>query len=287
MSAKQSVQNPDVNAGIEYWNTQPASLDGVLGGFGSGTLPRVEALGSRQFLLDLLPELCTVPSALRPLKPAQLTRRTRALDVGAGIGRVTSSVLLHLIQDVVLVEPVDHYVREALMRSTASVHTMGEWKGIEDRTKSVTIVKGTLQAFDPRRPVEELTECEILGRAGYTPVEEKPDGSGYDVVWCQWCLGHLSDEELVQFLKRSKEALRTTTEGTGDFEGIIVVKENLCHEKVPGEANTVFDSQDSSLTRSDHAWKQCFEAAGLRILKEEVQLGLPEGLYAVKMYALR
>ncbi len=239
---------------------------------------------------------------MRPLKPAQLTRRTRALDVGAGIGRVTYSVLLHLIQDVVLVEPVDHYVREALMRSTASVHTMGELKGIEDRTKSVTIVKGTLQAFDPRRPVEELTECEILGRAGYTPIEEKPDGSGYDVVWCQWCLGHLSDEELVQFLKRSKEALRTTTEGTGDFEGIIVVKENLCHEKVPGEANTVFDSQDSSLTRSvkedfffllailtsasrrsDHAWKQCFEAAGLRILKEEVQLGLPEGLYAVKM----
>jgi len=194
---------------------------------------------------------------------------------------VTSDVLLHLVQDVVLVEPVDHFVREALKRSTAPVHASGEWKGIDDRTKSVTIVKGTLQAFDPRRPVEELKGCEILGRAGYTPAEGKPDGKGYDVVWCQWCLGHLSDEELVQFLKRSKEALRTTADGTGDFEGLIVVKENLCSE------NVSFDSQDSSLTRSDHAWKQCFEAAGLRILKEEVQLGLPEGLYTVKMYALR
>lgn len=31
-------QQPDVQDGIEYWNTQPASLDGVLGGYGSGVL---------------------------------------------------------------------------------------------------------------------------------------------------------------------------------------------------------------------------------------------------------
>lgn len=171
------------------------------------------------------------------------------MDVGAGIGRVTSSVLLHLVQDVVLVEPVEHYVREALAQSTAPVHAHGEWKGIDDLTKSVTIVKGTLQEFDPRRPVEELTDCEILGRAGYSPGSGKPDASGYDVIWCQWCLGHLSDEELVRFLKRSKEALRSTTDGTGDFDGIIVIKENLCNEEAPGEASTAFDSQDSTLTR--------------------------------------
>lgn len=29
---------PDVQEGIEYWTTQPASLDGVLGGYGSGVL---------------------------------------------------------------------------------------------------------------------------------------------------------------------------------------------------------------------------------------------------------
>jgi protein N-terminal methyltransferase len=75
--------------GLEYWETQEASLDGVLGGFGSGSLPRVDSLGSRLFLLNVLPELSTVPSALRPLNPP--TRRTRGLDVGAGIGRVTVS----------------------------------------------------------------------------------------------------------------------------------------------------------------------------------------------------
>ncbi|KLO14698.1 DUF858-domain-containing protein [Schizopora paradoxa] len=280
-------QKPDLNLGIEYWNTQPASVDGVLGGYGTGALPRVETLGSRRFVLDLLPELCTVPSALRPLKPTQSKRRTRAVDVGAGIGRVTSSVLLHLVQDVVLVEPVDHFVRKALVQATAPVHASGEWKGIDDRTKSVTIVKGALQAFDPREPLEKLTGCEILGRAGYSPEAGNPDPSGYDVIWCQWCMGHLSDEDLVRFLKQSKEALRSTADDTGDFDGIIVIKENLCSEETPGEARTVFDDEDNSLTRSDHAWKKCIEAAGLRIVKEEIQLGLPVALYAVKTYALR
>jgi protein N-terminal methyltransferase len=30
------MPQPDVRAGIEYWNSQAASLDGVLGGYGSG-----------------------------------------------------------------------------------------------------------------------------------------------------------------------------------------------------------------------------------------------------------
>ncbi|KAG9226093.1 hypothetical protein CCMSSC00406_0005004 [Pleurotus cornucopiae] len=108
---------PDIKEGIEYWNTQPASLDGVLGGLGSGSLPRVDAVGSRLFLLNILPELCTVPSALRPLSPPSTPGyRTRALDVGAGIGRVTADVLLPLVSDVVLLEPVDHFVQEALTR---------------------------------------------------------------------------------------------------------------------------------------------------------------------------
>lgn len=32
------VDNVDVEAGLAYWKTQPANLDGVLGGFGSGVL---------------------------------------------------------------------------------------------------------------------------------------------------------------------------------------------------------------------------------------------------------
>ncbi|KAI5117656.1 hypothetical protein M0805_008886 [Coniferiporia weirii] len=280
------TQEPNVQDGIEYWKTQPASLDGVLGGYGSCTLPRTDALGSRQFLLSLLPQLSIVPSAIRPLKPTPLTQRTRALDVGAGIGRVTSTVLLHLVDDVVLLEPVEHFVREALQRVSASEHNeyTGEWKGVKGAHKSVTVVQGTLQDFDPRASPESGSNGTFLGRLGYAPPEGKPDGnSGFDVAWCQWCLGHLSDEDLVAFLKRTKESLRSISKGTGDMEGLIIVKENTCSELQPGQARTEFDKDDSSLTRSDQAWKDVFLAAGLKLIREEVQLGFPEGLYPVKM----
>ncbi|KAF8212177.1 methyltransferase domain-containing protein [Mycena galopus ATCC 62051] len=274
--------DPNVEDGLEYWQTQPASLDGVLGGFGTGSLPRVDSLGSRLFLLNLLPELSTVPSALRPLNPP--TRRTRALDVGAGIGRVTADVLLHLVSDVVLLEPVDNFIQEALLRGRASVSPAPTdphpWRGIADASKSVTFLRGTLQAFDPARP----HHATMLDRVGHTPapaqlVDEAL--SGFDVVWCQWCLGHLSDPDLAAFLRRSKAALREPG------KSIIVVKENLCADEPGGAACIVFDAEDSSLTRSDRAWKDVFDAAGLKLITEQVQEGLPDGLYVVKMYALR
>jgi hypothetical protein len=34
---------------------------------------------------------------------------------------------------------------------------------------------------------------------------------------------------------------------------------------------------------SDKVWKHVFEQAGLRLIREEVQDGLPEGLFVVKM----
>ncbi|KAH7914682.1 alpha-N-methyltransferase NTM1 [Hygrophoropsis aurantiaca] len=277
------IPEPDLEDGIGYWETQPASLDGVLGGFGSGSLPRVDALGSRQFLLNLLPELSTVPSALRPLETNKPTRN-RALDVGAGIGRVTADVLLHLTSDVVLLEPVEGFINEALACGEASANLVVSadengyktgWKGISDKSKSVTFLQGPLQSFDPSQPTEST---KLLGRIGFSPTEDQAE-SGFDVIWCQWCLGHLSDIDLVAFLKRSRNAL-------GGPKSLIVVKENLCSEH-GDEPRTVFDEQDSSLTRSDKAFKKLFKDAGLSVVREQIQHGLPEGLYPVKMFALR
>jgi len=106
---------------------------------------------------------------------------------------------------------------------------------------------------------------------------------GFDVIWCQWCLGHLSDVDLIAFFRRSHAALRDKEKG----KSLIAVKENLCSDLDGGGPRTVFDRQDSSLTRSDKAWKAIFGKAGLKLVREQVQQGLPEGLYEVKMYALR
>ena len=59
----------------------------------------------------------------------------------------------------------------------------------------------------------------------------------YDLIWNQWCLGHLTDEQLIHYLERCKTALNP--EG-----GLIVVKENLSTS-----GTDLFDEVDSSVTR--------------------------------------
>ncbi|TFK54766.1 DUF858-domain-containing protein [Heliocybe sulcata] len=290
---------PDVVAGINYWSSQSADYDGVLGGFGTGSLPRIDALGSRQFTLYLLPEISTVPSAVQPLCKPAIDRRTRALDVGAGVGRVTSDVLLHLFSDVVLAEPVESFILEAVARGRRSENDTLEsaedadpftpWRGIKEKTKSVTFIQATLQSLDPSHP---RRSGKYLGRVGYQNTsnddsENQPAAipedmdSGFDVIWCQWCLGHLSDPDLVSFLRRCQPALRNPT------NGFIIVKENTCSDTPDGGPRSHFDEEDSSITRSDMAFKQVFRDAGLRVVHEQVQEGFPAGLYVVKMYALQ
>ncbi|KDQ17842.1 hypothetical protein BOTBODRAFT_541663 [Botryobasidium botryosum FD-172 SS1] len=290
-------KNPDLQQGLDYWKNTPASIDGVLGGFGNGTLPRTDAISSRQFILSLLPELCTVPSALRRLDADETPQRkgARALDVGAGIGRVTSSVLLHLIPSVVILEPVEKFVEKAIKLAPT-------WKGIASKQKSVTFLQGPLQFYDPSLPLSSQSpEIHLAGREGAplsaTPAEEE---EGFDIIWCQWCLGHLSDHDLVSFFRKSRNALRKG--------GFIVVKENLCDDCEDGGPGVVYDEEDSSLTRyvcsdldarrawlkvslfclrSNSAWHGLFKAADLTLVREEVQRGFPVGLFEVKMYALQ
>ncbi|KAH9996822.1 alpha-N-methyltransferase NTM1 [Russula vinacea] len=232
------VEEPVLQDSLSYWEKQKATYD--------GSLPRTESLGSRKFLLYLFPELSTIQSVVRPLKPAP-ARRFRALDVGAGIGRVTSDTLLHLVSDVVLLEPVE--------------------------SLSVTFLQGTLQGCDPANP---LRTAAFLGRVGYIPTSPD-DESGFDVVWCQWCLTYMTDADLITFLKRSQAALRK------EGPGVIVVKENVCKDGEGGVPDIHFDKEDSSVTRSDLHWKMVFRNAGLSLLHERVQLGLPRGLFMVKM----
>ncbi|KZV69500.1 DUF858-domain-containing protein [Peniophora sp. CONT] len=273
MSSEVESRAPIVADGLAYWEKQPATVDGVLGGYGNGSLPRIETLGSRQFLLHVRPDLCTVPSALRPLKPSPKPRRIRALDVGAGVGRVTADTLLHLVDDVVLVEPVDKLLDVARQRAPGI-------KGVESGAKSVTVMRGTLQQFDPAHPTES---AEKLERFGYTSEEDDMD-SGFDVVWGQWCLMYMSDADLIDFFVRCKKALR-------DEKSVIVVKENIGLDGVGKDGKPVpwvyFDEEDSSVARSDLAFKELFQKAGLKLVHEQEQQGLPQELYGVKMYALR
>lgn len=179
-------------SGLDYWADIPADNNGVLGGFGNGTLPRVDALSSRMFILSLVPRLALVPSSLKrlPTTPAPPpSARTRGLDVGAGIGRVTGSVLIHLLDTVEVLEPAPHFLDQAVVDSAS-------WKGLGGvdvekgvPKKAVRFWRGGLAGFDPASPGMAADE---LSKRGSWEEEgiQRPEGLKYDVIWCQWCLGH-------------------------------------------------------------------------------------------------
>jgi protein N-terminal methyltransferase len=118
------------------------------------------------------------------------------------------------------------------------------------------------------------------------------DHIAYNVIWNQWCLGHLTDDQLVAYLRRCQAALAP--------EGFIVVKENQS-----SSGADVFDDVDSSVTRyagasssdiprhadfshrTDDKFREIFKQAGLTLIKTEPQHGFPKTIMPVRMYALR
>ncbi|GAA6050069.1 hypothetical protein JCM3770_001354 [Rhodotorula araucariae] len=294
-------QVPDFEAGVAYWASTSADVNGVLGGYGEGTpVPRLDATSSRLLILSLLPSLSTItpPHRSTPSTPSPRPARPfRALDCGAGIGRVTATVLLPLFDTVDLVEPVPSFVQQAERNARAGKEG---WRALQsdegDKRKAVRIWQAGLQHFDPRRPAvpvgADSARVELsatVGNEGFAWPDPAKDlalaEEGYDLVMIQWCIGHLSDDELVAFLQRSRASLRTAVDET--CEGFIVLKENVCSDTAADGQGRLFDDDDSSITRSDKAFREVFARAGLEILRREVQLGFPEELFPVVAYALR
>ncbi|EJU05600.1 DUF858-domain-containing protein [Dacryopinax primogenitus] len=263
-------ETPDLAAGIAYWEALPPTLDTVLGGLAASSLPLVDALSSRQLLFAEFPELHTFPTPHHPFNPPPVlpTPESRALEVGAGIGRVTSNVLLYMFTYVDMVEPVESFLRTAIAESSS-------WKGIKEERKGVRFIKAPLQDTT-LFSVPSSGDARVLASVGKNPPE---DQIGYDAIWCQWCLGHLSTKDLVTFLQQAKRSLRTM--------GCIFIKENVCANEEDGSAREVYDAQDSTVTRSGSSWMRAFVSAGLMLIRDEEQLGFAADLYDVRMYVLQ
>lgn len=258
---------PNVAKGIEYWESVPATVDGVLGGFGNGTLPRVDAMGSRTFLLRVLPYLSSTPPCAYNGTPKEwLEERieerggrgatvTRALDCGAGIGRVSEHSLLPLVDEVHLVEPVHKFLQQA-KRSSENWAPLAQTEATSPfHAKKVAYFHtSTLQGFPIARPYTAVKDAAlqipptVMDNATPPPTEEPVQ---FDAVWCQWCLQHLSESDLLKFLKEAKRALKAPS-GSGEHTfpgGVIVVKENVCRDGEGGTESTWYDEEDFSVTR--------------------------------------
>ncbi|XP_034945218.1 N-terminal Xaa-Pro-Lys N-methyltransferase 1 [Chelonus insularis] len=210
------------NNAIKYWNEIPATLDGMLGGF--GFISNTDINGSQKFLKSLF-------------KIKNPPAKTYALDCGSGIGRITKELLIKHFKYVDLVE---------------------------QNSKFLDTAKNLLSDYSTR-----IGQYYPQGLQDFNPVSKK-----YDIIWCQWVLGHLEDNDLIQFFIKCINALSDN--------GILIVKENIT------TSDTIeVDSKDSSVTRSYENIKSIFKSAGLICIKEQKQLHLPRGLYPVYMFALR
>lgn len=139
----------------EYWKGIPATINGMLGGY--ERVSKVDIRGSTAFLKSFIQG------------SSAKTKTNRALDCGAGIGRVSKGLLLPLFQIVDLAELNKDFLDEAPKYLGDSSSRVGHYLccGLQDL---------------------QLTEK-------------------YDVIWMQWVTGHLTDEHFVQFLERCKNAL--------------------------------------------------------------------------------
>ena len=234
---------------LAYWNSIAADDNGMLGGYPH--VSRVDIQGSSTFLAKVRrmskeETKGTIDETTGPPPPFE-----RAVDCGAGIGRITMNLLVHQARTIDIVEPVSKFT-DALAAA------------FEAKTASSA----------PNGTTGTLGEIHNIGLEDFHPAP-----SSYDLIWNQWCVGQLTDTQLIAYLKRCAVALRRG--------GWIVVKENMSSRMPgPGEQD-IFDATDSSVTRGDGSFRRIFESAGLEVRATEVQRGMPRELFPVRAYALR
>ncbi|GFQ99276.1 n-terminal Xaa-Pro-Lys N-methyltransferase 1-B [Trichonephila clavata] len=159
-----------------------------------------------------------------------------ALDCGSGIGRITKHFLLKFFKSVDMVEQNKNFLDE----SDSYLE--------EDSNRVMRKFNCGLQDF-------------------------VPDENCYDVIWIQWVLGYLTNDDVVSFLERCKKGLKEN--------GIIVIKDNV------SSSGTDMDHDDGSVTRPRKDIIELATKADLKVLAEKKQYKFPKGLYEVRMFAFR
>ena len=173
------------------------------------------------------------------LQPQGKTVRGRALDCGAGIGRITKHLLTRICTRVDMVELNQSFLNKAKASYLGKVS-------------------------------EKVENYFCSGLQEFTP-----EKGAYDLIWCQWVMGQLKDDDLVAFFKRCQEGLAEN--------GLIVLKENTKSKIKSAEPD--YDEDDSSYCRSRDHFVSLIEKSGLTIVKEATATRFPREIYEVRSYA--
>ncbi|XP_047544809.1 alpha N-terminal protein methyltransferase 1-like [Vanessa atalanta] len=129
-------KNINYKKASEYWADIPATLDGVLGGF--GYISDIDIEGSTLFLKSIL----ALENAPKP---------GLALDCGAGIGRITKNLLAPLFERVDVIEPDEKFI-----------NAISSYVG-ENKIKIGSLYQTSLQKFVPERKYDIIWNQWVLG----------------------------------------------------------------------------------------------------------------------------
>ncbi|PVU86484.1 hypothetical protein BB559_004270 [Furculomyces boomerangus] len=243
----------------DYWNKVGADENGMLGGLKIVHGPDIR--DSKQFLKAALKHHNIITSE-QETSGNVIDNGLYVLDCGAGIGRVSKFLLSEFFSKIDIVEQNAKFVE------TAKNNYLSD---LIDRGQVINLYVSGLQEFEFCTPDDSNSDHPESSNGNLQEINTTKNKI-YDVIWCQWVLSHLADEDLVSFLIKCKTGLSPN--------GIIFVKENVC------SFNYVVDKQDSSVTRSSVIFESLFEKAGMKIIIQKVQHGFPRDLFKVRMWAL-
>lgn len=169
------------------------------------------------------------------IKLPKSDKKSVACECGAGIGRVTKGLLLDLCDRCDLVESNSRLL-------FAAPEYIGE------SSYKCRFFSFELQNWDPPK-------------------------NKYTIVWIQWVLCYLTDQDIVSFLRKCGESL---VDG-----GVIILKENTC-----GDQAFVVDVEDASVCRSLPYWLDLIFKAGFRVTHHTWQRDFPDDIFPVPLLAL-
>ncbi|ETN38626.1 uncharacterized protein HMPREF1541_06663 [Cyphellophora europaea CBS 101466] len=248
----------------------------------SPTTPQINTFRSHQ-CIHARPTF-PFPSQPNPHRQTRLIFPSRNLsaDTGAGIGRITTSLLAPLSTSVDVIEPITKFTDQ-------------------------------LRAEHPALFTSSPPTISRIINTGLESWHPEPNRH-YDLVWNQWCLGHLTDAALIAYLRRLRPALsprgwvvvKENVTGDGKRRRFVAPISNASEDTTTSElgghdddiAHEIplqlgdedqYDDEDSSVTRSAGKFEYCFAQAGWRVVRTEVQRGFGKelGLFPVRMWGLQ
>lgn len=183
---------------IAYWEKTPATVDGVLGGFQSVHDPDIQE--SRAFI-ESLPDRGTA----------------RALDCGAGIGRISKALLTKMYGITDLLEPVPHMLEKA--KEELAGLPAGEF--ILSSMEKATFAENT-----------------------------------YDLIVIQWAAIYLTDDDFVRFFNQCKRALTPQgyiffKENVSSSNEFLVDKDDSSLTRSDAHYKALFEKADVRVVKED------------------------------------